>query len=262
MKRLVALFVALVIAVGSIPAVFAVNGIYGDVNGSGGVDVIDVTDMQCCVAEIIKLSEEEIALADVDGNNQLTIMDCTTVQLFIAELIDHFPVEEMATEPPTEPQTEPPTETPTDAPSTKLDSDLHEMELEILRLVNIERAKEGLEPVEFAYDYYECAKIRAKEISSLLTFSHFRPDGRPWHSVYEDNDAPKYWQSGENLALYFDTAEQVVEGWMNSPGHRANILHAEYDYLTVAVCETEEYEGYYAGVQLFIASIDQYYKYN
>ena len=254
MKRLVALFVALVIAVGSIPAVFAVNGIYGDVNGSGGVDVIDVTDMQCCVAEIIKLSEEEIALADVDGNNQLTIMDCTTVQLFIAELIDHFPVEEMATEPPTE--------APTDATSPMQDADLHKMELEILRLVNIERAKEGLEPVEFAYDYYDCAKIRASEINSLLTFSHSRPDGRPWHSVYEDNDAPKYWQSGENLALYFDTAEQVVEGWMNSPGHRANILHAEYDYLAVAVCETEEYEGYYAGVQLFIASIDQYYKYN
>lgn len=254
MRRLVALFVALVIAVGSIPAVFAVNGTYGDVNGSGGVDVIDVTDIQCFVAEIIKLSEEEIALADVDGNNQLTIMDCTTVQLFIAELIDHFPVEEMATEPPTE--------APTDAPSSNQDSDLHEMELEILRLVNIERAKEGLEPVEFAYDYYECAKIRAKEISSILTFSHFRPDGRPWHSVYEDNDAPKYWQSGENLAIYFDTAEQVVAGWMNSPGHRANILHAEYDYLAVAVCETEEYEGYYAGVQLFIASVDQYYKYN
>lgn len=254
MKRLVALFVALVIAVGSIPAVFAVNGTYGDVNGSGGVDVIDVTDIQCCVAEIIKLSEEEIALADVDGNKQLTIMDCTTVQMFIAELIDHFPVEEIATEPPTE--------APTDAPSTKQDADLHEMELEILRLVNIERAKEGLEPVEFAYDYYECAKIRAKEISTILTFSHTRPDGRPWHSVYEDNGAPQFWQSGENLAIYFDTAEQVVQGWMNSPGHRANILHAEYDYLTVAVCETEEYEGYYAGVQLFIASIDQYHKYN
>lgn len=254
MKRLVALFVALVIAVGSIPAVFAVVGTYGDVNGSGGVDVIDVTDIQCCVAEIIKLSEEEIALADVDGNKQLTIMDCTTVQMFIAELIDHFPVEEMATEPPTE--------APTDAPSTKQDADLHEMELEILRLVNIERAKEGLEPVEFAYDYYECAKIRAKEISTILTFSHTRPDGRPWHSVYEDNGAPQFWQSGENLAIYFDTAEQVVQGWMNSPGHRANILHAEYDYLAVAVCETEEYEGYYAGVQLFIASIDQYHKYN
>ena len=189
-------------------------------------------------------------------------MDCTTVQRYVAKAIDHFPVEEMATEPPTEAPTQPETTPPTQEPILGDDSSPKEIELEILRLVNIEREKEGLEPVKFAYDYYECAKVRAKEISSILTFSHVRPDGRMWHSIYEDIDVPKYWQAGENLALYFQTAEEVVAGWMNSPGHRANILHADYDYLAVSVCETVEHPDYYAGVQLFIASVDQYYKYN
>lgn len=255
-KKIVALFIALVVAVSSIPAVFAVEGAYGDVNGNGKVDITDVTTVQRCIAKIITLTDDEFLLADVDGDGKLSVMDCTTVQRYVAKAIEHFPVEEMATEPPTEESTQITTQQP------DYDSQPSEMELEILRLVNIEREKEGLEPVEFAYDYYESAKIRSKEVSSIETFSHTRPDGRPWHSVYEDLDVPDFWQKGENLAIYFSSAEQVVEGWMNSPGHRANILHAEFDYLAVSVCETVEYPGYYAGVQLFIASWDQYDRYN
>lgn len=113
---------------------------------------------------------------------------------------------------------------------------------EVLRLVNIEREKEGLAPLEYYYSGQAAADIRAKEITTY--FSHERPDGTLcWTALYEQNIS--FYGAGENIAGGLLTPEAVVNAWMNSEGHRANILNPDFTHLIVGV------EGNY-WVQLFL----------
>ena len=86
--------------------------------------------------------------------------------------------------------------------------------------VNEIRVANGLNPLSWNYQVENAAKVRANEI--VGSFSHTRPDGRPWYTV---DDKVLY---GENLAQYYDSAEEVVAAWMNSPSHRANILKGDF----------------------------------
>ena len=72
--------------------------------------------------------------------------------------------------------------------------------------------------------------MRAKEIVS--SFSHTRPNGTSCFTVLNEIGA-KYTSAGENIAKGQKTPEQVVEAWMNSPSHRANILSSKYTKLGV-----------------------------
>lgn len=274
MKKFIALIISLIILVSSVVITVAQENSIGDANGSGTVDVMDATTVQRHIARIISLDEESKASMDVDGDKKITIMDCTTIQLYVAKIITTFPCEkENPTEPTeettpvstdssfkpveTQPQSEPPQPTveETQPPTVSKEQICYDMEQEILRLVNIEREKENLNPVSFATDYYECAKLRAFECRSEETFSHTRPNGEAWYTVFNELNAPTYRSAGENIALYIQSAEEVVDAWMNSPGHRANILTPEFTMLAVAVYETPKWEGYYAAVQLFIQPI-------
>lgn len=278
MKKLIALTISIVVLLCSVTVVFASSNTMGDTDGNGKIDIIDATAVQRYIAKIITLDEDVVLCADVDGDGKISVMDCTCVQQYVAKVIATFPCEKNEPTEPTEetlnistdsslkPSPAPgetvapqPTEVPTQQPTVDKEQICRDMELEILRLVNIERKKEGLDPVEFAYDYHECAKLRAVECSTDETFSHTRPDSRAWHTVFSDLSAPSFWSAGENIALYFQSADEVVAAWMSSPGHRANILHPEFDLLAVGIYETPEYEGYYSGVQLFIASWDRYH---
>ena len=273
MKKLVAFWLAFILVLCSICSVAATidtqtGRLFGDTDNDGFVAITDATKIQKHVARILVLDEETLKIADVDGDNQITIMDCTSIQQLIAKIIDTFPVEKETTIPsefstgsgliqgdnptesqkPTETQTEEPTKPEKDGPS--------EYELEILRLVNIEREKEGLEPLEFAYFIYDCAVIRAKECAPMDDCSHTRPDGRAWHTVFDDLkiNEDREFGMGENIAWGHDSAEQVMYdeiGWMNSPGHRANILRPEYKYVAIGSAECVEQPGTYATVQLF-----------
>ena len=264
MKRFIALIFAIAILVCSINSVFAA-GKYGDVDNNDTVNIFDATEIQNHIAEITQLSDDALVLADVDDNGSITIMDVTTVQCYIAEIIPSFPVEDNQTEEPTEPTeaptvvpTEEPTE-PTEAPTvvpteepTENPTELspNEYELEVLRLVNEERAKEGLEPYEFGYSGYACAKLRAQEL--LVRFEHTRPDGTPFFTVFDELGVNELFSSmGENIAMGHRSPEDVVDAWMNSPGHRANILDPDYEQLAVGVVEIPNSPGRYATVQLF-----------
>ena len=86
--------------------------------------------------------------------------------------------------------------------------------------VNEIRVANGLSPLTWNGQIENAAKVRANEIVS--SFSHTRPDGRPWYTA---DDKVLY---GENLAQYYDSAEEVVAAWMNSPSHRANILKGDF----------------------------------
>jgi len=103
---------------------------------------------------------------------------------------------------------------------------------EVFRLTNAERAAVGLSPLYPRSELAQIAEIRAYEIIQL--FSHDRPDGREFSTVFTDNDV-SYHFAGENLAAGQRTPTEAVRGWMNSPGHRENMLRREYGHLGVAV---------------------------
>lgn len=122
-----------------------------------------------------------------------------------------------------------------------------EYEQEVLRLVNVERKKKGLSPLTTTTALGKAADVRAKELKTL--FSHDRPDGSSCFTVLDDYNIDR-WASGENIAYGYRTPSAVVEGWMNSDGHRAKILNSSYTKMGVGYVTGSDGRAYW--VQIFI----------
>ena len=103
---------------------------------------------------------------------------------------------------------------------------------EVLRLTNIERANEGLPALGTTPELTQTAVVRAYEI--IQSFSHDRPDGRSCFTAFAENGVVYSW-AGENIAMGQRTPADVVRAWMNSPGHRENILKSQFNNLGVGV---------------------------
>ena len=119
--------------------------------------------------------------------------------------------------------------------------------LRITELVNEHRAAAGLAPVTYSAKLSEAAQVRAVEIEK--SFSHTRPDGRYFSSVFAEHGI-SYRYSGENIAWGQKSPEEVVTAWMNSAGHRANILNAKFTELGVGYRQNARGVNYFT--QLFI----------
>lgn len=123
------------------------------------------------------------------------------------------------------------------------------LETQVLNLVNNERAKAGLQPLTMYDKLVNLAEMKAQDMAQKNYFSHTSPTyGTPFEMLQKYGVT--YRAAGENIAAGQTTAEQVMNDWMNSSGHRANILNASFTEIGV---------GYYAGgnyrtewVQLFI----------
>lgn len=119
-------------------------------------------------------------------------------------------------------------------PPTTEDTDVsgstHPYVLRIVELVNIERANAGLNPVALSTNASAAALVRSKEI--VKSFSHTRPDGRSFTTALKEQGI-NYRYAGENIAWGQRSPEQVMEAWMNSSGHRANILNANFTHIGV-----------------------------
>lgn len=102
---------------------------------------------------------------------------------------------------------------------------------EVLRLVNEERAKNGLNALKAMVTLDQACLARANE--ATRSFSHNRPDGSFFSTVFA-NYGLSFSTVGENLAAGQQTPKAVVDAWMNSPEHRKNILKADYEYMGVA----------------------------
>ena len=114
---------------------------------------------------------------------------------------------------------------------------------QVFQLVNQRRKENGLAKLTYRNDIQDAANIRANEIIS--TFSHTRPDGSSCFTAVTVN----YYAIGENIASGQKNAEEVMNAWMNSPGHRANILSAQFTGMAVGVVQ---YQGVSYWVQIFI----------
>lgn len=116
---------------------------------------------------------------------------------------------------------------------------------QVVDLVNAERAKAGLSSLTVQTDITAAANVRAREIKQQ--FAHTRPDGSSFSTALQQQGV-SYRGSGENIAYGQSTPQQVMQGWMNSSGHRANILNANYKNIGVGYYEEN---GVKYWVQLF-----------
>lgn len=130
----------------------------------------------------------------------------------------------------TAPDTQPPVSDSEDEETTPPTGSVHPYVLRIVELVNEERIKAGLNPVILDEAASNAALIRSKEIVS--SFSHTRPNGSSFSTALKEQGI-SYRRAGENIAWGQRSPEQVMEGWMNSPGHRANILGESFTHIGV-----------------------------
>lgn len=115
---------------------------------------------------------------------------------------------------------------------------------QVLALVNQERDANGLAPLQLHPELMEAAQIRAEEVTRV--FSHNRPDGSSCFTVLDDCDL-FFLSAGENIAQGYVSPQEVVAGWMRSPGHRANILSDSFSMLGVGYDSASQ-----SWVQIFV----------
>ncbi len=105
---------------------------------------------------------------------------------------------------------------------------------EVIRLVNVERESAGLDPLKKNDSLCDAAAVRVGEIRTK--FSHTRPDGTACFTAVEENG-----YKGENIALGYPSPEDVMTGWMNSSGHKANILDPGFTEIGVGYSDNGNY---------------------
>ena len=128
----------------------------------------------------------------------------------------------------------------------ELDSAVTAYEAEVIRLVNAERAKQGLKTLTANWELSRVARYKSQDMVDNKYFAHNSPTyGTPFQMIR--NFGISFRTAGENIAYGQRTPRAVVNAWMNSSGHRANILNASYTQIGV---------GYVAGghywTQMFV----------
>jgi uncharacterized YkwD family protein len=120
---------------------------------------------------------------------------------------------------------------------------------EVVRLVNKERAANGLKALTVNSQVTKSATLKSEDMAKLNYFDHTSPTyGSPFDMMKKLGIT--YRAAGENIAMGQKSPEQVMQGWMNSPGHRANILNASFTQIGVGIAKNAQ--GQYVWTQQFI----------
>ena len=129
----------------------------------------------------------------------------------------------------------------------KADPTTRAYESEVIRLVNIERSKNGLSPLIEDWQVSRVARYKSQDMRDRGYFSHTSPTyGSPFQML--KSFGISYRSAGENIAKGYKSPAAVVDGWMNSSGHRANILNPSFTHIGVGY----EKDGSY-WTQMFIS---------
>lgn len=109
-------------------------------------------------------------------------------------------------------------------------------EQKVVELTNIERTKQGLAPFEIDTELSKVAREKSRDMAAQNYFAHESPTyGSPFDMMRSFNI--DYRTAGENIAKGQETPEEVVQAWMNSEGHRANILNGNFTHIGVGFIE-------------------------
>ncbi len=115
--------------------------------------------------------------------------------------------------------------------------------------MNKERAAQGLTALKYNANLSEVAKLKALDMKEKNYFSHTSPTyGSPFDMMR--SMGIKYTSAGENIAKGYRTPDAVMKGWMNSPGHKANILNSNFTEIGIGYVTDSSGAGYW--VQMFI----------
>ena len=193
--------------------------VMGDANRNGYVDILDATTIQRMLAGLVDKTDFCYNICDVNRDNTVNILDVTTICQYlcgydISESVFHMgePIGEYK----------------------------DEMASDVLSLLNEEREKEGLKPLAIDEDLVEAAKLRATEIAWGDNFSHTRPDGtKCFTTVYNLG----CWALGENIARGYTSSDGVMEGWLNSAGHKKNMMCPHFDHVGIVCLKTKRANG-------------------
>lgn len=111
----------------------------------------------------------------------------------------------------------------------------------LVDLTNDDRSEERIGPLKINEKLVAAAQAKANDMAEKGYFAHTSPDGRTSWSWFEDAGYT-FSYAGENLAVNFSDSEDVVQAWMDSPTHRANILNGKFTEIGIATAEGE-YKG-------------------
>ena len=121
-----------------------------------------------------------------------------------------------------------------------MDSTVQAYENEVVRLVNIERDKQGLKPLVSDWQLSRVARYKSQDMQDNGYFSHNSPTyGSPFDMI--KSFGISYRTAGENIAKGQRTPKEVVNAWMNSSGHRANILNSSFTKIGVGYAKDGNY---------------------
>lgn len=130
--------------------------------------------------------------------------------------------------------------------------DIKTKEAEVVRLVNVERRKRGLQPVANNWQLGRVARYKSQDMINKNYFSHTSPTyGSPFDMM--ESFGIRFSAAGENIASGQRTPAEVLAAWMNSPGHRANILSPTYNQLGVGLATSKSGKNYWT--QMFIKTM-------
>ncbi len=237
--RYCAVYLVLMIAFSA--CVFSVSAItytVGDVTGDGVINSVDALTVLRASAGLKTLSDEQMTCADVDGNGKVDSTDALQILRFSASLSSTLDAS---------------TGTDSDSNSnadSEFDTDEEALAYitEVVRLVNEERAAVGIESLVLDSSLCEASAIRVAEIQQL--FDHTRPNGESFYTVLTELGLT-YTACAENIAAGQISPEMVVNMWMNSTGHRANILNESYTKIGVGYSYAPNSTYTYYWEQLF-----------
>ena len=121
-----------------------------------------------------------------------------------------------------------------------VDSSVLAYEKEVVRLVNVERRKAGLAPLTEDWQLSRVARYKSEDMRDRGYFSHTSPTyGSPFQMMKSFGSS--YRSAGENIAKGQTTPQKVVDAWMNSSGHRANILNSSFTHIGVGYAKDGRY---------------------
>ncbi|MCA0969762.1 SafA/ExsA family spore coat assembly protein [Halobacillus litoralis] len=139
---------------------------------------------------------------------------------------------------------------PGDRVTIPLKPNIKSVEQQVIDLTNQERAKQGLSPLKGNWQLSRVARYKSRDMRDKNYFSHQSPTyGSPFEMMRSFNIS--YRRAAENIAAGQRTPQEVVNGWMNSPGHRKNILDPNVRQIGVGYAQGGSYGHYWT--QMFIS---------
>lgn len=179
-------------------------------------------------------TKEEVTKAKAPVKKEATTAKAPVKEVVTAPTAQ--PKEEAATTPQSTQQATEKTETNSNSNQAQVSSVIQQ----VVDLTNAERAKEGLAPLQIDSALTKSAQLKSQDMKDNNYFSHTSPTyGSPFDQM--KTLGISYKSAAENIAMGQRTAQEVVQGWMNSAGHRANIMNGSYTHIGVGLSDS----GYY-----------------